>query len=201
MPGYSRTASVRQFSVGGGSIGNNSDARRKGRTVVLFISHRCPDGRPARGAAGGRTRAARVKDWSAMTTRGDEYDAALERAVTHAKQWLATVGRRRVVPRATADELLPVFAGPLPSGGCEAAEVVDVLARGAEPGLMARGSGRFLRWVNGRALPAGLAPDWLVSAWDPALPRPGPADPGRPGRPGPYPARCPQPRCGGSAGG
>jgi glutamate/tyrosine decarboxylase-like PLP-dependent enzyme len=44
--------------------------------------------------------------------------------------------------------------------------VVDELAELAEPGLMAIGSGRFFGWVMGGALPAGLAADWLVSAWD-----------------------------------
>ena len=47
-----------------------------------------------------------------------------------------------------------------------AADVVDLLARTAEPGLMAMPSGRFFGWVIGGTLPAALASDWLVSAWD-----------------------------------
>jgi glutamate/tyrosine decarboxylase-like PLP-dependent enzyme len=47
-----------------------------------------------------------------------------------------------------------------------AAEVVDLLAHTAEPGLMAMPSGRFFGWVIGGTLPAALASDWLVSAWD-----------------------------------
>jgi glutamate/tyrosine decarboxylase-like PLP-dependent enzyme len=47
-----------------------------------------------------------------------------------------------------------------------AADVVDFLARTAEPGLMAMPSGRFFGWVIGGTLPAALASDWLVSAWD-----------------------------------
>ena len=35
-----------------------------------------------------------------------------------------------------------------------------------EPGLMANASGRFFGWVIGGTLPAALAADWLVSAWD-----------------------------------
>ena len=54
----------------------------------------------------------------------------------------------------------------MPASGCDAAEVVDLLATGAEPGLMAIGSGRFFGWVIGGTLPAALAADWLVSAWD-----------------------------------
>jgi glutamate/tyrosine decarboxylase-like PLP-dependent enzyme len=44
--------------------------------------------------------------------------------------------------------------------------VVDELARLAEPGLMAMPSGRFYGWVIGGTLPAAMAADWLVSAWD-----------------------------------
>ena len=44
--------------------------------------------------------------------------------------------------------------------------MVRDLAERAEPGLMASGSGRFHGWVIGGALPAAIAADWLVSAWD-----------------------------------
>ena len=54
----------------------------------------------------------------------------------------------------------------MPATGRDAAQVVDELATAAEPGLMAMGSGRFFGWVIGGTLPAGLAADWLVSAWD-----------------------------------
>jgi glutamate/tyrosine decarboxylase-like PLP-dependent enzyme len=58
------------------------------------------------------------------------------------------------------------FGGPLPLEGMPAADVVDYLADRAEPGLMAMPSGRFFGWVIGGTLPAALAADWLVSAWD-----------------------------------
>ena len=73
---------------------------------------------------------------------------------------------RAVPPRLTADEIAPSFAGPLPEGRSDPAEVIDLLAALAEPGLMAMPSGRFFGWVIGGALPAALAADWLVSAWD-----------------------------------
>ena len=47
-----------------------------------------------------------------------------------------------------------------------AVDVVDYLALKADPGLMAMPSGRFFGWVIGGTLPAALAADWLVSAWD-----------------------------------
>jgi len=94
------------------------------------------------------------------------YDAALDRAVVHAKEWLDSLPDRPVPPRMSADEIAPSFAGPLPDGPTDPAEVVDLLAALAEPGLMAMPSGRFFGWVIGGALPAALAADWLTSAWD-----------------------------------
>ena len=55
---------------------------------------------------------------------------------------------------------------PLQEKPIDAAAVVDELARLAEPGLMAIPSGRFFGWVMGGTLPAAMAADWLVSAWD-----------------------------------
>jgi glutamate/tyrosine decarboxylase-like PLP-dependent enzyme len=50
--------------------------------------------------------------------------------------------------------------------GAAPAEVVEQLVAAVEPGLMASQSGRFYGWVMGGTLPAALAADWLVSAWD-----------------------------------
>jgi glutamate/tyrosine decarboxylase-like PLP-dependent enzyme len=101
-----------------------------------------------------------------MTTRHDGYDEALDRAALRSKQWLTSIPDRRVGPVRSADELLTRFGGPLPEQGSDAVAVVDELADGAEPGLMASQSGRFFGWVMGGTLPAALASDWLVSAWD-----------------------------------
>lgn len=101
-----------------------------------------------------------------MPLEPDDYSAALDRAHHHASQWLGSLPSRPVRPSATADELLEVFGGPLPDHGTGAADVVDELARKAEPGLMAIPSGRFFGWVMGGTLPASLGSDWLVSAWD-----------------------------------
>ena len=101
-----------------------------------------------------------------MSARRNTYDAALDRAVVHAKEWLESLPDRPVPPRMSADQIAPSFAGPLPDGPTDPAEVVDLLAALAEPGLMAIPGGRFFGWVMGGTLPAALAADWLTSAWD-----------------------------------
>src|SRR6478752_10066162 len=101
-----------------------------------------------------------------MSAQGDAYRPALQRAAQAAQQWLDSVPDRAVPPRASPDELTELFGGDLPRAGTDPATVTDLLATGAEPGLMAIQSGRFYGWVMGGTLPAALAADWLVSAWD-----------------------------------
>lgn len=101
-----------------------------------------------------------------MSAGAGQYSEALSAAARHAGEWLASLPDRHVGPGVAAHDLAEVFAGPLPDQGMPAAEVVDYLALKAEPGLMAMPSGRFFGWVIGGTLPAALAADWLVSAWD-----------------------------------
>jgi glutamate/tyrosine decarboxylase-like PLP-dependent enzyme len=101
-----------------------------------------------------------------VSARPEVYSAALDRACAHARSWLDSVGTRPVGPQASAGDLRAGLGGRLPDGPADAAVVVDLLAEVADPGLMAIGSGRFFGWVMGGTLPAALAADWLVSAWD-----------------------------------
>src|ERR1700694_6131682 len=101
-----------------------------------------------------------------MSVRGEAYSSVLGHARKHAEAWLATVGERRVGPRAGADALVSSLGGALPEEPTPPEDVVDLLSAHAEPGLMAMQSGRFYGWVIGGTLPVALAADWLVSAWD-----------------------------------
>jgi glutamate/tyrosine decarboxylase-like PLP-dependent enzyme len=96
----------------------------------------------------------------------DAADDALARAARHARHWIADVPTRRVPAQGSAEDAIARFGTTLADGPKDPAEVVDLLAAAVEPGLMAIGSGRFYGWVMGGTLPAALAADWLVSAWD-----------------------------------
>ncbi|GGF02173.1 pyridoxal phosphate-dependent decarboxylase family protein [Mycetocola zhadangensis] len=101
-----------------------------------------------------------------MAANPDAYREPLDRALMHTREWLDSMPTRQVRPRQSADEVAEHFSVPLPDGPTDPADVVDELATFAEPGLMAMPSGRFFGWVIGGTLPAALASDWLVSAWD-----------------------------------
>jgi glutamate/tyrosine decarboxylase-like PLP-dependent enzyme len=83
-----------------------------------------------------------------------------------AADFLDGLDTRPVAARASHDELLAAFSGPLPSRGEAPGEVVDHLATLAEPGLIASAGPRFFGFVIGGSLPSALAADWLTSAWD-----------------------------------
>ena len=88
-------------------------------------------------------------------------DEALDRAGELARDWLAGLAERRVGPAGA-----PSLGGPLPEAGESPAAVVEALAAGAEPGLVASSGPRYFGFVTGGTLPAALAADWLTSAWD-----------------------------------
>ncbi|GAA1424782.1 pyridoxal phosphate-dependent decarboxylase family protein [Agrococcus citreus] len=96
----------------------------------------------------------------------DDRSRALDAAHRGAVEFLRTLDERPVWPRASLDDMLGVFGGPLPEEGDDPASVIEQLAAGADPGLVAIPGGRFFGFVIGGTLPAALAADWLVSAWD-----------------------------------
>ena len=97
-----------------------------------------------------------------MSDTGD----LLRRTAELAADYIDSLGERPVFPDVTPEQLRKALGGPLPDGPIPAEQVIDELAAGAEPGLVAMGSGRYFGFVIGGALPAALAADWLTSAWD-----------------------------------
>jgi glutamate/tyrosine decarboxylase-like PLP-dependent enzyme len=86
--------------------------------------------------------------------------ALLHEVADHAADWLEALPERPVAPvpveiaRTLGDAPLPVE------------EVIGQIAQEAPPGLLASNSPRFFGFVMGGAHPAGIAADWLATAWD-----------------------------------
>jgi glutamate/tyrosine decarboxylase-like PLP-dependent enzyme len=95
-----------------------------------------------------------------------ERSAGLRAAAQYAESFLATLDVRPVAARADASAVRGALGGPLPDHGEDPAAVIDALAAGADPGVVATAGPRHFGFVIGGALPAALAADWLVSAWD-----------------------------------
>jgi glutamate/tyrosine decarboxylase-like PLP-dependent enzyme len=90
----------------------------------------------------------------------------LDSALAHARQFLEGLAERPVRARASLQELRTALGGDLGDQGVPARQVVDDLARAADPGLIPSAGPRFFGFVVGGSLPAALAADWLTSAWD-----------------------------------
>jgi len=96
----------------------------------------------------------------------DESDllrSVAERAIAYR----AGLANTPVTPTATPEALRAALGGPTPEHPGDPSDVVHRIADVAEAGgLMGMGSGRFFGFVIGGAVPASLAADWLVTAWD-----------------------------------
>lgn len=90
----------------------------------------------------------------------------LSQAQALAREFLEGLPRRPVGARAGREELRSALGVPLSEGGVDPARVIEDLARGAEPGLVASAGPRYFGFVIGGSMPAALAADWLAAAWD-----------------------------------
>ncbi len=90
----------------------------------------------------------------------------LARAGELAGEYVASLDTRAVGAQRDYRAMLELLDRPLPDGPSDPLEVVEELARDADEGIVAMGSGRYFGFVIGGALPASTAVDWLVSAWD-----------------------------------
>ena len=90
----------------------------------------------------------------------------LRDAAERAAKYLDGLDARAVAPDAQAVAALTALDVPLPSHGCEDAQVLAELDRFGSPATMAMAGRRFFGFVIGGSLPATLAANWLATAWD-----------------------------------
>ncbi len=96
----------------------------------------------------------------------DNRDALLRRTAELAAGFLDRLPDRPVARAVNLDELRAALGGPLPAAGEDPGEVIELLARRADPGLVGSAGPRYFGFVVGGGVPAALAADWLASAWD-----------------------------------
>lgn len=88
------------------------------------------------------------------------------RAGIAAAEYRASLGERPVAPRVDPEKLRDGFGGELNRSAIPAEQVLEVLIRAAEPGLMANAGPRFFGFVIGGSLPAATVADILATGWD-----------------------------------
>ena len=91
---------------------------------------------------------------------------ALDRALALARTYIASRADRPVWPSGTLQQLRAALGGPLPADPIDPTDVIDALARAAEPGLVTTTGPRYFGFVTGGALPATVAAEWLTAVWD-----------------------------------
>ena len=89
-----------------------------------------------------------------------------KRAASHAHAYLSTIRGRPVHATLSADQLRSRLGGPLPAHGLDPMQLIDRLADAGREGTVASQGPRYFGFVTGGSLPAAIAADWLVSAWD-----------------------------------
>lgn len=96
----------------------------------------------------------------------DEQDfAALQLAARLAAEYRHDTAAAKALPVAGYGEIHARFDRPVPAEGCDAESLIAELDAGARDGLRGIVAPRFYAWVNGHSHLAGVAADWLTSAW------------------------------------
>jgi glutamate/tyrosine decarboxylase-like PLP-dependent enzyme len=90
----------------------------------------------------------------------------LKRTADLAQEFLDGLPERRVGTAVPIEELRAALGGPLPERGEEDLQVIEHLARAADPGLVGMAGPRYFGFVIGGHVPASLVADWLTSTWD-----------------------------------
>ena len=87
------------------------------------------------------------------------------RAAALATEFRRDIATAKQRPAHNYAAAVPDWEGPTPEAGQPAEAVLEELVARAAPGLHAMTGPRFFGWVIGGSHPAGVAADWMSSAW------------------------------------
>ena len=90
----------------------------------------------------------------------------LDQAHAHARRYVETVAERPVFPTPDSLAALSAFDEPLRPDPSPPAEALTLLEQIGAPATVAQTAGRYFGFVNGGALPVGLAARWMADTWD-----------------------------------
>lgn len=92
--------------------------------------------------------------------------ALLRRTAEIAADYVDSLGVRPVFPQDPVEQIADALGGPLPASPSDPLEVIELMAREIERGVVATAGSRYFGYVIGGALPATVAADWLTTIWD-----------------------------------
>jgi glutamate/tyrosine decarboxylase-like PLP-dependent enzyme len=98
--------------------------------------------------------------------RSADWKSLLEVTEKLAVRHIEGLDARPVAATASRAELRARLDGPLPLAPQDPEDVVRALSSALEDGVVGSPSGRYFGFVIGGSVPAAMAADWLVSAWD-----------------------------------
>ena len=96
---------------------------------------------------------------------GQNWRGLLSQAVEHAARYRESLGEQSGRPPKSYQQLRDELMAPVPETGASPEAVLEELVAHADGGLMPITGARFFGWVMGGSHPAGVAADWMVSAW------------------------------------
>jgi glutamate/tyrosine decarboxylase-like PLP-dependent enzyme len=100
-----------------------------------------------------------------MTGNDNELARLFRRAADYAATYRSEVADGLQRPEQSYAEAVKAWEAPTPESGLDADQVIDELVALATDGLHASTGPRFHGWVIGSSHPAGVAADFLTSAW------------------------------------
>ena len=90
----------------------------------------------------------------------------LDKARQFAGEYIDSLEERPVFPGEKSLRAMDALIEPLPENPSDPLLVLDQLQQIGAPAVVTQTDGRYFGFVNGGALPVGLAARWMADVWD-----------------------------------